>query len=85
MTDALVVSLLVMVMAVAGIGGAWVALKVRRWSRQDDQREPFTLQELREMWARHEISDQEFEALRGQVLGRAAARSSSAGDKRPGK
>jgi hypothetical protein len=37
------------------------------------------------MWARHEISDQEFEALRGQVLGRAAARSSSAGDKRPGK
>jgi uncharacterized membrane protein len=74
MTDVLVVSLLVTVVAGAGIGGACVALKVRRWSRQDDQREPFTLQELREMRARHEISEQEFQALRGQLLGRAAAR-----------
>jgi hypothetical protein len=72
MTDALTLGLLIMLVAVAGIGGTWVAVKVRRWSRHEQPREPFTLQQLREMRARHEIDDQEFQALRSELLSRIA-------------
>lgn len=73
MADALGLALLVMLVAVVGISGTYVALKVRRWSRQEERQQAFTLQELREMRARHEIDEQEFQALRGQVLSHAAA------------
>jgi uncharacterized membrane protein len=84
MADALGLALLVMLVAVAGMGGAYAALRVRRWSRQEERRESFTLQELREMRARGEINEQEFLALRGQVLNRAGTASPHNGPEPPG-
>jgi len=64
----------VVLVAILAIGGLAVALAARRWAQRDAQREAFTLQDLRDMRARHEISDQEFLALRAAVLGQTARR-----------
>lgn len=69
---ALRVGLWVMVAAILGIGGVLVAQRVRNWSRTDEKPSFFTLQDIREMRARGEISEQEFNDLRAAILGRAA-------------
>ncbi len=62
-----------MLAAIVGIAGIYVAMSVRRWSRREQSPDSFTLQELREMRARQQISEQEFQALRAEILGRASA------------
>ena len=72
MADSLTMALLAMFAAVAGIGGVYLAVRVRRWSRREEPCKTFTLQDLREMRARDEINDQEFQALRAEIISRAA-------------
>ena len=66
----LVISLWVMLAAVLAISALYVALAVKRYLQREARPEPLTLQDLREMRARNEISDQEFAALRAAILGR---------------
>lgn len=58
--------------AVAAIVGLFVARAVRNWSRSQEAADPFTIQDLREMRERGEISQAEFESMRGAILGRYA-------------
>lgn len=67
------IGLWIMFAAVIAIAGAYLALAVKRWYFRDDQpRETFTLQDLREMKKRGEISDHEFHAMRTALLGKYA-------------
>ena len=66
----LAIGLWVMLAAVLALGGFLVALKVKSWSRRDQSPEPFTLQGLRDMRARKEITEREFSSLRAALLGR---------------
>jgi uncharacterized membrane protein len=74
MADALLLAILGMLALVAGIGGIYAAMKVRRWAQQQEPSESFTLQDLREMRARNDISEEEFQVLKAEVLGRAGDR-----------
>jgi hypothetical protein len=67
----LVFGLWVMLAAILAIGGTYLARAVRRWARREESVEAFTLQDLRDMRARAEISEQEYAALRVALLGRA--------------
>lgn len=60
----------VMVAAVLAVAGLRAALALREWARREQRAEPFTLQDLRELRARQQISEAEFQALRAAVLGR---------------
>ena len=73
-------SLWVMLAAVLalGVAGIFAGVAVKRWSRREEAVEVFTLQDLREMRDRGEITEAEFAALRAEVLGRAAAGASAA-------
>lgn len=68
------------------IGGFFLARMVRSWARADATVETFTLQDLREMRTRGEISDAEFERMRAAIIGQHARRSgsSAAADRRAG-
>lgn len=66
-----IVGLWVMVAAILAIGGISVAMAVRRWAHREQPPEAFTLQDLRELRARNEISEQEFAALRAALLSQA--------------
>jgi uncharacterized membrane protein len=57
----------VVVVALAGFG---VAVAVRRWMSREEPIETFTFQDLREMRARGDISEQEFAAMRAALLAR---------------
>jgi len=58
--------------AVLLVAGAAVARSLGRWVRRHEPTPAFTLEELREMRRRGEITEQEFAALRAEVLGRLA-------------
>jgi hypothetical protein len=54
---------------VVAIGaGIIIVLAVRRWAAQDDTVQTFTFQDLRDMKARGEISEAEFQSMRGALL-----------------
>jgi hypothetical protein len=61
---------LVWFVGVAGaiLGGVIIVLTVRKWSRRDVRTETFTIQGLRELRARGQISEQEFAAMRAALL-----------------
>ncbi len=61
-----------MAAVIAGIAGIYVTRFVRRWIRKSEQARDFTLQELREMRQAGQISDIEFNVLKGQVIRGAA-------------
>ena len=48
--------------------GFYVTVAVRRWTQRDDNVANFTFQDLRDMKARGEITEQEFRAMRSVVL-----------------
>ena len=50
--------------------GVYAALAVRRWAHREDQSATFTFQDLRDMRARGEISEQEFASVRNALLAR---------------
>jgi hypothetical protein len=54
--------------AVLALGGFYVVRAVRRWIVQEDAPETFTIQDLREMRARGDITDPEFAAMRAKLL-----------------
>ncbi|MBU0637782.1 MAG: SHOCT domain-containing protein [Planctomycetes bacterium] len=67
--DMLAAFLWVSVAALAAIAGMVVIRTVRNWARRDEVTAPFTIQDLREMRARGELSDEEYEAMRAAILG----------------
>lgn len=57
-------------MVAFAILGFLIARRVRSWSRETDQAPAhFTLQDLRQMRERGQISDTEYELMRAQVIG----------------
>lgn len=64
----LYVGLWVMLAAVLAIGGLRIAVVIRRRLHAAESPPPFTLQDLRDMRARQEITEQEFNALRAGLL-----------------
>lgn len=56
----------------AAVAGLFIARAVRNWSRREEPTPDFTLQDIREMHARGELSDREFAAMRATILGRLA-------------
>lgn len=54
--------------AVAGVCGFYLAMRVRKWAQRDERVGNFTLQDLRNLRARGQISEQEFAALRAALL-----------------
>ena len=68
LSGALNASLWVMLAAILAVAGMYLATRVKRWSRRDQSPEAFTLQDLREMRARSEISEAEYSRLRAALL-----------------
>jgi hypothetical protein len=66
---ALTIGLWIMLAAVLAIGGIYAALAVKRWVQRDEPVEVLTLQDLREMQARGQITEKEYEILRAGILG----------------
>lgn len=54
--------------AILVLCGYYVAVAVRRWVQRDETVATFTIQDLRDMRARGQISDQEFAAMRTALL-----------------
>jgi hypothetical protein len=73
LSNALMVGLWVMLAAILGVAGTRLALAVRRRFRTDPPTQTFTLQDLRELRDKGELSEQEFAALRALTLSRMAA------------
>jgi hypothetical protein len=69
------------IVAVLAIGGYLAAMVVRGRLLRDSQEEAFTLQDLRQMHARGELSKDEFENMRQVILGKAAERKQAAAQK----
>jgi hypothetical protein len=69
----LAIALWIMLAASLAIAGAYLALAIKRWTQRDEPAETFTLQDLRDMRARDQITDREFDTLRAELLGRAGA------------
>lgn len=81
--DMLLIGMWLAVTAGLGLAGLWIVMAVKRRLTRQEQSEPFTLQDLREMRARGEISEQEFSSLRSALLGRATERMRSTPDPPP--
>jgi uncharacterized protein (DUF58 family) len=73
MGEVLGVALWVMLAAALALAGGYLVAAVRRRLHHELPTQPFTLQELREMRGREQITEREFQALRAALLGRAAA------------
>ncbi|MGE3180566.1 MAG: SHOCT domain-containing protein [Phycisphaerae bacterium] len=54
--------------ALAGVGGFFLARYLKNWMRQDQTSENFSLHEIRQLRERGEITPAEFEALKGEIL-----------------
>lgn len=71
MDAGLLLSLLVVLILV--VLGVVVAFMARRWAKGEEEfGDAFTLQDLREMRERGDISEVEFRTMRGEMLGRFA-------------
>jgi hypothetical protein len=69
---------------VGAIGvGIIIVLAVRRWAAQDEAVTSFTFQDLREMKARGEISEAEFQSMRGALLNQLDIDGNTGGDSLP--
>ncbi len=78
--SALVAGLWVMLAAVLAIAGAYLALAVRRRLRTEAPPQSFTLQNLRDLRDRGEISEREYTALRSVALDQAASAATQAAE-----
>jgi hypothetical protein len=58
------------VVAVASLAGFYLVVALRRWMQRETRVDSFTLQDLRDMRTRGDISDQEFSAMRAAMLAR---------------
>ncbi len=58
------------VTAAGALVGFYVALAIRRWAQRDEPTGTFTFQDLRDMRARGEITEHEFQAMRTALLAR---------------
>ena len=67
---AIQVGLLILLLAVGTMCGLYVVFALKRWLRRDESIQNFTLQELRELRERGELTSAEFEALRGELIAR---------------
>lgn len=56
--------------AVFVLAGFYAVMAVRRWSHREERITTFTFQDLRDMRARGEITEQEFVAVRNALLAR---------------
>src|SRR5438309_443917 len=72
--NALIAALVFMLATIAAVGGFYVARAVKRWMRRDQGAEAFTMQDIRDMKARGEITEAEFQAMRGAILGSAVTK-----------
>ncbi|MGD8450460.1 MAG: hypothetical protein PVJ57_01460 [Phycisphaerae bacterium] len=63
------VGLWLAVAAVLGLGGLLATRAAKRYARQEQRSEAFTLQDLREMRAEEKITEDEFRTLRAALLG----------------
>ncbi len=52
----------------AALAGFYLVIAVRRWAQKDERVTTFTLQDLREMRARGQITESEFAAMRATLL-----------------
>ena len=77
-SNALTGSLWLMLAVVLAIGGLYMAKAMKRWSRKDESPEMFTLQDLRDMHTRNELTEQEYATLRAELLGCARGTGSNA-------
>ena len=57
-----------------GLTGMFVIRRVRTWTQAEKEADAFTLQDLRNMHARGDISDTEFDAMRTDMISGIAAR-----------
>jgi hypothetical protein len=80
--DAFTLFVMFAIVAALAIGGFLVAQLVKKWSRREEQAQNFTLQDLRELRARGQISDAEFTAMRAAILGKMGERALPAGPQR---
>jgi uncharacterized membrane protein len=70
--NALMIGVVTLIAVMLTAGGFFLAMAVRRWVRSDPADEtPFTLQDLREMRDRGELTPAEYEALRAEMIGKA--------------
>lgn len=69
------------VVAVLAIAGYLIAMVVRGRLLREQPQEAFTLQDLRQLQARGEISNEEYERMRAVILGKAAERKRAADQK----
>lgn len=74
--NALTTALACMAVAIAAIAGFYLTRAIKRWMAREAPAEPFTLQDIREMKARGEIDEREFQAMRAAILGAAASKPS---------
>jgi len=56
------------IVALAAVGGIYLMMAVRRWSQREESPATFTIQDLRDMRDRGEISAAEFSAMRATIL-----------------
>lgn len=69
-SDVLLMAGVIVFLAVAGLVGYLLARWAKNWGQRHNSPEPFTLQDLREMRERGEITPAEYDAMRGEILGR---------------
>jgi uncharacterized membrane protein len=56
------------IVALAAVGGIYLVMVVRRWTQREQRTATFTIQDLRDMRARGDISEPEFVAMRATIL-----------------
>ena len=66
--------------ATLALGGFYVVVAVRRWVAREDTIDTFTIQDLRDMRNRGDISAQEFTAMRAKVLAQLELSATGAAD-----
>ncbi|MBN2448032.1 MAG: SHOCT domain-containing protein [Phycisphaerae bacterium] len=71
--DLVLWTIILALFVVVAVVGLALARRIQQWARADQVAEPFTLQDLREMRERGEISEIEFEAMRAGLIGRILA------------
>lgn len=62
------------------LAGFLLIVFVRRWMKQEPKTHSFTFQDLRELHASGQISDEEFKSMRNVLLGQLDARKNTSED-----
>lgn len=74
---------LITLASLAALGGWFVTMALRRWAQRDEHAENFTVQDLRDMRARGDITEREFVAMRRALLAEMGARIDGGSEIRP--